>query len=46
MLAPDIVATILDKTLLPKVTRFELAAGTALVWTKQRGQVGRNDDAS
>jgi hypothetical protein len=33
---PDIVATILDKTLLPKVTLFELAAGTPLVWGEQR----------
>jgi hypothetical protein len=31
-LAPDIVAAILDETLPPEVTLFELAAGTPVVW--------------
>jgi hypothetical protein len=31
-LAPDIIAAILDETLSPEVTLFELAAGTPLVW--------------
>ena len=34
-LAPDIVAAILDETLPPEVTLFELAAGTALLWEEQ-----------
>jgi hypothetical protein len=36
-LAPDIVAAILDETLPPEVTLFELAAGTPVVWEGQRG---------
>jgi hypothetical protein len=39
-LAPDIVTAILDETLPPDVTLFELAAGTPLVWEEQRGWVG------
>jgi hypothetical protein len=35
-LAPDIVAAILDETLSPEVTLFELAAGTPLLWEEQR----------
>jgi hypothetical protein len=35
-LRPDIVAAILDETVVPEVTRFELAAGT-LLWVEQRG---------
>ena len=35
-LAPDIVAAILDETLPSEVTLFELAAGTPLLWGKQR----------
>jgi len=31
MLAPDIIAAILDETLPPEVTLFELAAGTPLL---------------
>ena len=38
-LAPDIVAAILDETLPPEVTLFELAAGTPVVWEEQRGRV-------
>jgi hypothetical protein len=38
-LAPDIVAAILDETLPPKVTLFDLAAGTPLLWGEQRGRV-------
>jgi hypothetical protein len=38
-LAPDIVAAILDETLPPYVTLFELAAGTPLVWEEQWGRV-------
>jgi hypothetical protein len=34
-LAPDIVAAILDDTLPPEVTLFELAAGTPLLWEEQ-----------
>jgi hypothetical protein len=40
-LAPDIVAAILDETLPPEVTLFELAAGTPLGWEEQRGRVER-----
>ena len=39
-LALDIVAAILDETLPPEVTLFDLAAGTPLVWEQQRGKVG------
>jgi len=39
-LAPDIVAAILDETLPPEVTLFELAAGTPLLWEAQRGSGG------
>jgi len=45
-LAPDIVAAILDDTLPEKVTLFELAAGTTVVWEEQWGRVVRNDDVS
>jgi hypothetical protein len=45
-LAPDIVAAIMDETLPPEVTLFELAAGTPLVLEEQWGRVVRNDDAS
>jgi hypothetical protein len=38
-LAPDIVAAILDETLPPEVTLFELAAGTPALWEDQRGRV-------
>jgi hypothetical protein len=41
MLAPDIVAAILDETLPEAVTLFELAAGTPLGWEEQRGRVER-----
>ena len=44
--APDIVAAILDETLPPEVTLFELAAGTALLWEEQWGRVRGNDDSS
>ena len=46
MLAPDIVAAILDDTLPPEVTLFVLAAGTPLVWAEQWGRVRGNDDSS
>jgi hypothetical protein len=36
-LAPDIVAAILNETLPPEVTLFDLAAGTPLVWEEQCG---------
>jgi hypothetical protein len=36
----SIVAAILDETLLPEVTLFELAAGTPLMWEEQWGRVG------
>jgi hypothetical protein len=46
-LAPDIVAAILDETLPPEVTLFELAAAaTPLVSEEQWGRIGRSDDAS
>ena len=35
-LAPDIVAAILDETLPPEVTLFDLASGTPLLWDEQR----------
>ncbi len=35
-LAPDIVAVILDETLPPEVTLFDLASGTPLLWEEQR----------
>jgi len=35
-LAPDIVAAILDETLPPQVTLFDLASGTPLLWEEQR----------
>jgi hypothetical protein len=38
-LAPDIVAAILDETLPPEVTLFELAAGTPLLWADQWGRL-------
>jgi hypothetical protein len=40
--APDIVAVILDETLPPEVTLFDLAAGMTLVWEVQRGRVDRD----
>jgi hypothetical protein len=39
-LAPDIVAAILNETLPPEVTLFELAAGTPALWGEQWGRVG------
>jgi len=41
-LAPDIVAAILDETLPPDVTLFELAAGTPLLWEEQSGRLEGN----
>jgi len=38
-LSPDIVATILDESLPPGVTLFDMAAGTPLLWGEQRGRV-------
>jgi hypothetical protein len=38
-LAPDIVSAILDETLPPEVTLFELAAGTPVLWEEQWGRV-------
>jgi hypothetical protein len=35
-LAPDIVAAILDETLPPEVTLFDLASWTPLLWDEQR----------
>jgi hypothetical protein len=37
-LAPDIVAAILEETLPPEVTLFELEAGMPLLWEEQRGR--------
>ncbi|QXP86079.1 hypothetical protein KW115_09085 [Methylococcus sp. Mc7] len=38
-LAPDIVAAILDETLPPEVTLFDLASGTPLLWEEQRRRI-------
>jgi hypothetical protein len=38
-LALDIVAAILDETLTPEVTLFELAAGTPVLWEEQWGRL-------
>ena len=38
-LAPDIVAAILDETLPPEVTLFDLASGTPLLWEEQRDRL-------
>ncbi len=40
-LAPDIVAAILDETLLPEVTLFDPASGTSLSWEEQRAKASR-----
>ena len=40
-LAPDIVAAILDETLPPEVTLFDLASGTPLLLEEQRKRMGR-----
>ncbi|CAI8796592.1 conserved protein of unknown function [Methylococcus capsulatus] len=40
-LAPDIVAAILDETLPPEVTLFDLASGTPLLWEEQRAIIDR-----
>ena len=40
MRVPDIVAAILNETLPPKVTLFELAAGgTPVLWEEPRGRL-------
>jgi hypothetical protein len=44
MLAPDIVAAILDETLPPETTLFELAAGMPLVWEEQWDTVRTHDN--
>jgi hypothetical protein len=46
LLAPDIVAAILDKTLPTGVALFEPAAGNPRVREQQRGRGGRNDEGS
>lgn len=38
-LAPDIVANILDETLPDRVTLFDLASGTPLLWDEQRSML-------
>lgn len=45
-LAPDIVAAILDETLPPEVTLFDVAAGTPVLWEEQRGKLNGGDDSS
>ena len=45
-LAPDIVSAILDDTLPPEVTLFDLAAGTPVFWAEQRGRVEGVDGQS
>jgi len=39
-LAPDIVAAILDGTLPPEVTLFDLASATPFSWDEQRARCG------
>jgi len=39
MLAPDIVAAILDETLPSEVTLFDLASGRPLLWCEQRALI-------
>ena len=38
-LVPDIVAVILDETLPPEVTLYDLASGTPLLWEEQRDRL-------
>lgn len=38
-LAPDIVAAILDETLPPEVTLFDLAVDPPALWEKQRKRI-------
>lgn len=38
-LAPDIVAAILDETLPPEVTLFDLPSGTPMLWEEQRDRL-------
>lgn len=40
-LAPDIVTTVLDETLPPEVTLFELAVDPPALWEEQRGRMAR-----
>jgi hypothetical protein len=43
-LAPDLVAAILDETLPPELTLFDLAAGAPVMWKEQwRGVNGTHD---
>jgi hypothetical protein len=44
-LAPDIVAAILDETLPPEVTLFDLASGTPLLWGSRGGGLEVIDDS-
>jgi len=45
-LAPGIIDAILDETLPSAVTRFELVAGTSLVWEEQRKNSGTRTEVS
>jgi hypothetical protein len=38
-LAPDIVAAVLDETLPPTLTLFDLAADSPALWDEQRGRI-------
>lgn len=40
-LAPDIVAAILDRSLLPEIAMFDLASGTPLLWDEQWAIIDR-----
>ncbi len=40
VLAPDIVAAILDETLPPELTLFELAVDPPALWEEQRRRIG------
>lgn len=44
-LAPAIVAAILDETLPPEVTLFDLAPGTPLLWDEQRKRIGGTEQS-
>ena len=45
-LAPDIVVAILDETLPPEVTLFELVSGTPVAWGEQWARVKGNNNSS
>lgn len=44
VLAPDIVATILDETLPPELTLFDVAFDPPALWKEQRERTGSLND--